>query len=102
MESEVNVHWPELASNRSDKLQIISLQLYRLAMCFDIYTEAISCLCTTDQMFHKEKIFFRPARYLIYLLYNQPRKLAEIKNLVQEIVLELLKSLQNPFGAFYN
>ncbi|KAL7645639.1 UNVERIFIED_CONTAM: hypothetical protein RMT77_004025 [Armadillidium vulgare] len=67
METELNIHYGELASNRSERLQLLSLQLYRLAMCFDILTEATSIqkeanVTPSQTQFHKEKIFFRPAR----------------------------------------
>ncbi|MCL4132868.1 UNVERIFIED_CONTAM: hypothetical protein GTU68_033115 [Idotea baltica] len=65
MESEVNTYYGELASNRTERLQLLSLQLYRLAMCLDILTEATSIQTEVNpspSQFHKEKIFFRPAR----------------------------------------
>ena len=62
MECEVNMYWEELVPNRNDRAMILSLQLYRLAMCLDILTEAISSTVESDQLFHKEKIFFRAAR----------------------------------------
>ncbi|XP_069939554.1 THO complex subunit 5 homolog B isoform X2 [Cherax quadricarinatus] len=65
MEKEVNVHWDELVSSRSDRLHLLPLILYRLAVCLDVYTEAYSAHADArgpDAQFHKEKIFFRPAR----------------------------------------
>lgn len=65
MEKEVNVHWDELAPTRSERLQLLPLILYRLAVCLDVYTEAYSAHVEAkgnDTHFHKEKIFFRPAR----------------------------------------
>ncbi|KAG0724310.1 THO complex subunit 5 [Chionoecetes opilio] len=65
MEKEVNVHWDELVSCRSDRLQLLPLLLYRLAVCLDVFTEASSAHSdpeTPGSHFHKEKIFFRPAR----------------------------------------
>ena len=65
MEKEVNVHWDELVSCRSDRLQLLPLLLYRLAVCLDVFTEASSAHTDPDgpgSHFHKEKIFFRPAR----------------------------------------
>ncbi|KAK4314017.1 hypothetical protein Pmani_014680 [Petrolisthes manimaculis] len=65
MEREVNVHWDELVSCRSEKLHLLPLMLYRLAVCLDVFTEAYSAHADAgkpDSHFHKEKIFFRPAR----------------------------------------
>ena len=65
MEKEVNVHWEELAPTRNERLHLLPLILYRLAVCLDVYTEAKSAHVEakgTDVHFHKEKIFFRPAR----------------------------------------
>ncbi|KAF2358354.1 THO complex subunit 5 [Trinorchestia longiramus] len=72
LEAEVNVHWSELLVGGTDKSHVLPLMLYRLAMCLDVYTEAVSSrLHPADSSvpppadslhFHKEKIFFRPAR----------------------------------------
>lgn len=65
MEKEVNVHWDELAPTRTERLQLLPLILYRLAVCMDVYTEAYCAHVEakgSDAHFHKEKIFFRPAR----------------------------------------
>ncbi|KAK8407639.1 hypothetical protein O3P69_002291 [Scylla paramamosain] len=65
MEKEINVHWDELVSCRSDRLQLLPLLLYRLAVCLDVFTEASSAHSDPNNPgshFHKEKIFFRPAR----------------------------------------
>lgn len=65
MEMEMNIHCEEMVSNRKDRLQLLPLLLHRLAMCLDIYTEATSAHAdahSQDAQFHKEKIFFRPAR----------------------------------------
>ncbi|XP_037790069.1 THO complex subunit 5 homolog [Penaeus monodon] len=65
MEKEVNVHWDELVSTRNEQLHLLPLLLYRLAVCLDVFTEAYSAHADAhkpDSQFHKEKIFFRPAR----------------------------------------
>lgn len=71
LEAEVNVHWSELLAADGDRCQVLPLMLYRLAVCLDVYTEAVSSRLTDSdvtvplsdaQHFHKEKIFFRPAR----------------------------------------
>ncbi|XP_076061140.1 THO complex subunit 5 [Oratosquilla oratoria] len=65
MEAEVNIYWNELVSSHNDRLELLPLQLYRIAMCLDLYTEATSAHMDAngpDAEFHKEKIFFRPAR----------------------------------------
>lgn len=71
LEAEVNVHWCELLSSGADRCQVLPLMLYRLAVCLDVYTEAASSRLTENDItvpssdslhFHKEKIFFRPAR----------------------------------------
>ncbi|CAL4120856.1 unnamed protein product, partial [Meganyctiphanes norvegica] len=65
MEIEINVHCEEMVSSSKDRLQLLPLLLHRLAMCLDIYTEATSAHTdahSPDAQFHKEKIFFRPAR----------------------------------------
>uniref|UniRef100_A0A6A7FQL2 THO complex subunit 5 homolog B-like n=1 Tax=Hirondellea gigas TaxID=1518452 RepID=A0A6A7FQL2_9CRUS len=70
LEAEVNVHWSELVPGNTDRRHVLPLMLYRLAMCLDVYTEAASSrlvdadpsAAANDTHFHKEKIFFRPAR----------------------------------------
>ncbi|XP_018015767.1 THO complex subunit 5 homolog B isoform X2 [Hyalella azteca] len=72
LEAEVNVHWSDLLVGGTDKAHILPLMLYRLAMCLDVYTEAVSSrlnpsdaagpLPDDSMHFHKEKIFFRSAR----------------------------------------
>ncbi|XP_069986129.1 THO complex subunit 5 homolog [Penaeus vannamei] len=65
MEKEVNVHWDELVTTRNEQLHLLPLLLYRLAVCLDVFTEAYSAHADAhkpDSQFHKEKIFFRPAR----------------------------------------
>lgn len=77
LEAEVNVHWSELVPTAGERPQVLPLMLYRLAMCLDVYTEALSsrlvendsALPLSDsQHFAKEKIFFRTARWLLYRL----------------------------------
>ena len=65
MESEVNVHWNELINKESDRLHILPLILYRIAMCLDVYTEAYSAhqdTQETDVAFQKKNLFMRAVR----------------------------------------
>ena len=68
LEAEINVQWPELLSSAGAKrCDVLPLMLYRLAVCLDVYTEAVSTRLAhkadqDSQQFQKEKIFFRPAR----------------------------------------
>lgn len=86
MESEINTHYGELVSTRAERLQLLPLQLYRLAMCLDILTEASGTQVhdsngspPSQSHFHKEKIFFRPARYVQHKKNNCADSLRNFK-----------------------
>lgn len=66
LEEEVNIHYEELTSNKSHA-QLLTNQLQRLVMCFDVYLETESQnLCNEGPVeIAKEKVFTRMARYII-------------------------------------
>lgn len=63
MEEEVNIYYEELRKEKSED-QILTNQLQRLLMCFDVYLES-EAHCTESEgpvEISKEKVFARAAR----------------------------------------
>lgn len=71
MEAEVNIHFTELISNKSNE-QLLTNQVQRLLMCLDVYleTEGSNTSIEGPIEFAKEKIFPRFARYVCLLFRN--------------------------------
>ena len=65
MEEEVNIHYKELVMEKS-RDQLLTNQLQRLAMCFDVYleTETVNTAREGPVEISREKVFTRVARYL--------------------------------------
>ena len=62
METEVNLHYAELMKDKSHD-QLLTNQIQRLLMCFDVYLETESENSSEIPCeFSKEKIFTRLAR----------------------------------------
>ena len=64
MEKEVNVHWRELISGPGWGWGLLSAQMMRLMMCFDIFLEALGCAATALAEFNMDthRLFFRPVK----------------------------------------
>ena len=69
MEEEVNIHYKELVKEKS-RDQLLTNQLQRLAMCFDVYleTETVNTAREGPVEISREKVFTRVARYIMYIL----------------------------------
>ncbi|XP_046356426.1 THO complex subunit 5 homolog [Haliotis rufescens] len=61
LEEEVNIHYEELVGRKSQG-QLLSNQLQRLLMCFDVYLETESHDVSSPVEIPKEKVFPRTAR----------------------------------------
>ena len=63
MEAEVNIHCNELLGDKSAD-QLLTNQLQRLLMCFDVYVETESENCSLEGPieFAKERIFTKTTR----------------------------------------
>lgn len=63
MEEEVNLHYEELTKDKSHD-QLLTNQLQRLAMCFDVYleTETVNTAREGPSEISREKVFTRVAR----------------------------------------
>ena len=71
MEEEVNIYHVELVKEKS-RDQLLTNQLQRLAMCFDVYleTETINTAREGPVEISREKVFTRIARYTFHLTYK--------------------------------
>lgn len=69
MEEEVNIHYEELTKDKSHD-QLLTNQLQRLAMCFDVYleTETVNTAREGPSEVSREKVFTRVARYIALMI----------------------------------
>ena len=72
MEAEVNIHYKDLVNDRSRE-ELLSNQLQRLLMCFDVYLETQCEVSGTEGPveFAREKIFPRVCRCATLVLLLQ-------------------------------
>ena len=69
MEAEVNIHYDELLGNKSaSRDQLLTNQLQRLLMCFDVYveTESENAAMEGPVEFAKERIFTKNTRFVLW------------------------------------
>ncbi len=72
MEAEVNTYYTELLKDKKSHDQLLTNQLQRLLMCFDVYLETEADGSSSCE-FGRDKIFPRTSRYIFFLednLYN--------------------------------
>ncbi|XP_059480188.1 THO complex subunit 5 homolog [Neocloeon triangulifer] len=64
MEKEVNVHWRELIAGPGWGWGLLSAQMMRLMVCFDVFLEALGCAGTAPPEFSMDthRLFFRPVK----------------------------------------
>ena len=58
MQAEVNIHYDELVNSKS-RDQLLTNQLQRLMMCFDVYLETEANTLEGPAEFAREKVFPR-------------------------------------------
>ncbi|CAB3370112.1 Hypothetical predicted protein [Cloeon dipterum] len=64
MEKEVNVHWRELITEPGWVWGLLSAQMMRVMVCFDVFLEALGCAGTAPPEFSMDthRMFFRPVK----------------------------------------
>jgi hypothetical protein len=70
MERELNVYWMELVGGVGWGNTLLAAQLLQLMACLDVFLESAGSTGISPLEFPRDKIFFRPVRWVHLNLYT--------------------------------